>query len=294
MNKLNFIAEKILAKLHRLKRRVVSNYSKQKTIRELKTEVVQCIICEDSHHLNVISKEDRYGLPITTVECARCGLVFTNPMPTQKFLDYFYSSGLYRGLYKGFLKANSKFVEIDKSKERALERISFAERIAMDKIEANISINVLDFGCSEGTFPKEFKLKHPTIMAYGLEPGNSFSSINKENIDGMFDQAEDIPPQIRFNLITMWHVLEHLRNPLNVLKQLVSTLDKNGKIIIEVPDYTIHSSRNRPFHIGHVYHFTDTTLTKLLYKAGLKIAHIGRTGTGELRAVAETSADQHD
>jgi len=84
----------------------------------------------------------------------------------------------------------------------------------------------------------------------------------------------------KFDLITMWHVLEHVEEPEKYIKKIHSLLNKNGKYIIEVPNFDSWTRKfTGKYWLGmdlkyHLTFFTEKSITKLLKKHGFKISDI--------------------
>jgi len=82
---------------------------------------------------------------------------------------------------------------------------------------------------------------------------------------------------LKFDIIMMFHVLEHLRHPAEYLHGLTNILTKEGRIFIEVPDvddalislYNIQAFKKFYFQKAHLYYFSKETLMKVCEKAGL-------------------------
>ena len=85
----------------------------------------------------------------------------------------------------------------------------------------------------------------------------------------------------KFDLITMFHVLEHLENPLDDLRYLSSNLTEDGRFVIEVPNilYQDMSFKNK-WHKGHLFSFTEHSLPLLMNKVGLDTVKCGPIGDG--------------
>ena len=101
-------------------------------------------------------------------------------------------------------------------------------------------VKLLDIGCGKGQFLNFLKKKGWSV--YGTE----FSSISAETakkrigndsifISSDFDELRNI--SIKFNIITLWHVLEHLKNPKKLINLIDEKLISNGFVVIEVPNF---------------------------------------------------------
>ena len=81
----------------------------------------------------------------------------------------------------------------------------------------------------------------------------------------------------KFDVITLWHVLEHVENPDMLLKKLKMLLDKNGLLVMSVPNiqsFQFYIFGRNTFHLDiprHLVHYSPRTIEKLLKKSGFGI-----------------------
>ena len=139
--------------------------------------------------------------------------------------------------------------------------------------------NVLDFGCGWGGFLTKIK-QNKSLSGVELREEcinhiqNKIKKINISNNIISFDK--------KFDIITMFHVLEHIPHQIKTLKFLKSKLNKNGKIIIEVPhaeDFLILQDelkefKNFIFWSEHLILHTYNSLKTILFKSGFKKINI--------------------
>ena len=133
--------------------------------------------------------------------------------------------------------------------------------------------SILDVGCFDG----EFLSKIPgSIFKYGVDfddlaiqrARNKFHPDEAKFFSGSFDSIKyDSPPP---SLITMFHVLEHLPYPIDVLKKLRSISNEKTKLVIEVPvlEEGITNDINGFFSIQHTTHFSKNSLKNCLLQSG--------------------------
>jgi len=124
-----------------------------------------------------------------------------------------------------------------------------------DKIQEPKS--VLDFGCGGGWRMHMLQFQYPDAKVFGYEP----TEHGKKRPDGKFD------------LITLFHVLEHVEDVYEVLAYIKSVLTENGHVLIQVP-YMIMG----PFDLvvaDHVWHFNKASLYELLQKNGFVVSYKG-------------------
>jgi len=139
--------------------------------------------------------------------------------------------------------------------------------------------DVLDFGCGWGNFLKNLKnCKSFNGVELRKECLNYVSNnIKKINISNNINSFNK-----KFDVITMFHVLEHIPHQVKILKILKSRLKNKGKIIIEVPhaeDFLILQDelkefKNFTFWSEHLILHTFNSIKKILSKAGFKSINI--------------------
>ena len=164
---------------------------------------------------------------------------------------------------------------IQKGKKINLDRLQDTDRRFHQFKKYLKKKNILDYGCSLGDFLRRV---NNTKKKYGVEINNSninyikknFSNINIKNNIKLFN--------INFDVITLFHVLEHLPHQVESLKEIKTKLKSSGKLIIEVPhanDFLIsklnhEAFKNFTFWEQHLILHTEKSLKKILIKSGFK------------------------
>ena len=130
--------------------------------------------------------------------------------------------------------------------------------------------NLLDVGCGNGSFLKAFGASYPDWGMVGLELDDKNKKII-ESIKGVkrlhIGNIETL--EEKFDLIVLIHALEHITDPIKLLKSIISKLNPNGQLFIEVPDLA-----SSPFDLliaDHCSHFTLSTLENVILNSGYKI-----------------------
>ena len=141
-----------------------------------------------------------------------------------------------------------------------------------------INKNILDFGCGIGSLMEKIKPLAKTVE--GVEPTDPF----REHVQSqgytchaVIDDA--IGP---YDFISAFHVLEHIPDPIAVLRDLSGKLSPNGLLYIEVPNvndalvilYDIEAYHRFNFFKDHLHYFSRHSLGLAIAKAGLKAAGI--------------------
>jgi trans-aconitate methyltransferase len=126
---------------------------------------------------------------------------------------------------------------------------------------------MLDFGCGNGAMLAAFSAERPDWDLYGSDLSDK-SIATLQTIPG-FKELFIAPIENirgRFDLISLIHSLEHLPQPLEMLRQLGSLLERSGRLFVQVPD-----AMQNPYDFlvaDHLMHFTGDTLRFLSRLAG--------------------------
>jgi SAM-dependent methyltransferase len=138
---------------------------------------------------------------------------------------------------------------------------------------------VLDMGCAEGRLLKAF-LRYG-CLCYGVEhpdfPEERF--LNPDQITYLKgDAALQKLPLNRFDLIFLWHVLEHVQEPMALMSRLRALLSEDGLLVMAVPNFAGREAcafKENWFHLDvpwHRFHFSKPSLRCLATDAGLRVA----------------------
>jgi SAM-dependent methyltransferase len=183
---------------------------------------VSCRICE-SRNADPYLKIDEYQI----VTCLDCGLRYVNPQPSEKELESFYS---------GFDSQRSWRGEAEEAFDRSI-------RATIQRWQSTGA--VLDVGSSKGNFL--VCMREAGFSVYGIEPSekNRTFARQQNGIPSFPGTAEAFlltPITQQFQIITLLNVLEHLRNPKQVLLGLRARLADGGFVVIVVPDCRFHAA----------------------------------------------------
>jgi len=222
---------------------------------------MNCYLC-NSEKFTKKKGRVRDNSSLEILECDNCGLVFLSDFEHISN-DHYENSGMHQ----------EKDIDISSWLESCdaddLRRFNFLKDLILEKV-------LLDFGCGAGGFLKQ--AKSYAKDAYGLELEKRMFPYYKKNHLKVFSSLANLN-DIRFDLITAFHVVEHLKDPISTLKSLSKFLKKGGELIIEVPnsdDALISVYNNRPFQSftywsQHLYLFNTKTMKELINKTGLKL-----------------------
>jgi len=134
---------------------------------------------------------------------------------------------------------------------------------------------ILDFGAGTGDFLQKAKLKGWHIQ--GVEPNKKARSKAKEKGIDLLENLELLPNDQQFDVITLWHVLEHIPDLETITKKLVDLLKENGSLIIAVPNYKSYDALYYKKYWAaydvprHLWHFSQKSIVQLFTPKGMKL-----------------------
>lgn len=236
-------------------------------------KLTECPVCASDNIKNhkvvidhSISKES-----FVIMICDNCSFQFTNPRPTQESIGKFYDSAEYISHTN---KANTPINLIYK----LVRKYSTRNKVQLLKaIAKKDKGRVLDYGAGTGYFLKAVKKSGWSI--YGVEPDNSARQIAEETTGTKIASSlDDLKTKNKkLDVITMWHVLEHIHDINQVFIQLKSLLKEKGKMIIAVPniaslDNSIYNEEWAAYDVPrHLYHFNQESMKTFIMKHGMRI-----------------------
>jgi 2-polyprenyl-3-methyl-5-hydroxy-6-metoxy-1,4-benzoquinol methylase len=221
-----------------------------------------CNLCGGTDGV-LIQNRDRHGDPLAVTCCASCGLAYVDPLPSANELCEFYASR-YRAEYK-------------KVVEPRLKHVYRAGRVALDRLRrlapyAAPPARVLDCGAGGGEFT--YLLSRSGFRASGVEPNDGYRehACRQYGVDlrpGTVDTADFGAGE--FDVITLFHALEHFRDPAGGLRRIAGWLKPGGLLYVEVPNaLTLVSSPTNLYHRAHLFYFAADPLRCLAESCGLQ------------------------
>jgi SAM-dependent methyltransferase len=200
---------------------------------DVPTERVPCYLCgrTDSQHF-IDAQDDLTGKPGTFrfVTCSDCGLVYQNPRVTLDRIGEYYDDQYIAHRKKqrwGFLTTlvERGMNKLDRDKDRIVSRY----------VRLTEASQVLDVGCAVGTFLQRLKQRYGASVT-GVDFKDLSSSPTLSGVEfhcSLFYDAQLAAD--RFDLVTMWHFLEHDYHPPRSLDTARRVLKPGGTLVIEVP-----------------------------------------------------------
>jgi 2-polyprenyl-3-methyl-5-hydroxy-6-metoxy-1,4-benzoquinol methylase len=234
-------------------------------------ENIVCPICQSDEHKRFLTVSD-YNVSRETfhiVECKVCAFKFTNPRPSENQIDKYYESDNYishTDTSEGLINKLYKIVrQITLKQKRSL--------INSFKVESK---TILDIGCGTGAFLNV--MAQDGWKCVGIEPNKNArdKATLKFNIKA-FDEASLVQGLGQFDVITLWHVLEHVHDLQKRILEIKLHMKSTSVLIVAVPNCESTDAKYyKEFWAAydvprHLYHFTPATMNEFMGRNGLEI-----------------------
>jgi 2-polyprenyl-3-methyl-5-hydroxy-6-metoxy-1,4-benzoquinol methylase len=234
----------------------------------------KCPVCgsEDfGHHL---STTDYFltGEEFDLEKCCNCGLIFTNPIIKPEHIGAYYASDKY---YSHPVKSFSPVKLL-------------YDLIKHKNVKSKLSIihgfseagNILDIGCGSGHFLQYAKKRGWKI--FGLEPNTSAREYASRLTGVEIKKPEEakLLPKQGFDVITLWHVLEHIMNLEEQLKLICNLIRNDGYVFVALPNHESPDALKYGKYWAawdvprHLYHFNKATVQFLFAKHNFELSNV--------------------
>ena len=159
--------------------------------------------------------------------CASCGFTFTNPRPTPNELGRYYESEAYISHSNTSHSLQDKIYQLVRRRAIRQKHALIAAHEPQGR--------VLDIGCGTGQFLAY--LMSRGYLVQGVEPSTlAREQAIADHALNVVPSLEQVQSQENFQVVTMWHVLEHVPDVRATFKRLFALLGKRGLLVIAVPD----------------------------------------------------------
>ena len=236
-------------------------------------EQTTCSLCGDTEIGGCFSAYDfdQSSESFEILRCNSCGLALTTPMPDPAIMDRYYPEAYYGSGTKKFSGA-IEFLTVLGCKLRARK---IFKKIAHTRSPEGTR-NVLDIGCGRANLLRF--LNELGCNCYGTERSEFPADSQLTGIKIFKGQVADGKYEDKFfDAVVIWHVLEHLHEPIKTLDEIARITRSEGIIAIAVPNFSSLQStmfKSDWFHLDlprHLYHFNVKNLRQILRKKGYSI-----------------------
>ncbi|MBN1263793.1 MAG: class I SAM-dependent methyltransferase [Candidatus Pacebacteria bacterium] len=228
-----------------------------------KLKKVDCPLCDSSRKEVLFRARNVHGDILLSreefswVRCLGCGLAYVSPRPDQKTIWQYYPRDYY-----------DPRIKIPRSFLKAYRRRYNRARLSLVLKFASLPGRLLDLGAGEGIFVKV--AREAGLEALGVEPGISGKRIK----DFKFGNGS-------FDVVTLWHVLEHMPQPQKEIREIKRVLKRRGWLFLSLPNFKSFGFRLGKtgwFHLDtprHLAGYSPKTVKKLLEDGGFELLKIG-------------------
>lgn len=226
-------------------------------------------VCKDY----TVSKAD-----FSIVICKACGFALTSPRPADAELGRYYESEEY------ISHSNTKKGLIGRLYQ-AVRRRTLKQKLSLVQAQSGAALagekgDLLDIGCGTGEFLNT--CKQAGWKTIGIEPSKSAREMGRKNyaLDVREEDALAAVPAKSQDVITMWHVLEHVPCLNERVQKLKELLRDNGLLVIAVPNRSSHDAEYygefwAAYDVPrHLWHFRATDMRRLMENNGLQVVDI--------------------
>ena len=234
--------------------------------------LTNCPLCYSGQFSNYLTCTD-YTVSqqkFDIVACEQCNFKFTNPRPDAAHIGEYYQSQDYVSHAN---KGNSLINIIYK----IARSFTLNGKIQLINSVADKG-HLLDIGCGTGHFLAAAKKDGWQIT--GVEPDDQARAIaQKEAAQNIHQELPDKLPQ-KYDVVTMWHVLEHIPDLNSFIKKLLGHIHDTSTLVIAVPNYKSYDAQHYKEEWAaydvprHLYHFDQNTMSALMGKYGLKVDQV--------------------
>ena len=234
-------------------------------------QISDCPVCQNNIFEKYLEVQDYTvsNKKFQIVVCKSCDFKFTNPRPDQDEIGEYYkaesyishsntSKGLIAKIYHSVRKYTLK------------RKINLINRLYPQKGK------LLDVGCGTGMFLNEARGNGWKVN--GIEPDSGARQIAEEiNKSTIKTEILSSFQHEKFNIITMWHVLEHVHLLNETVDWLKERITEDGSIIIAVPnheskDAEIYQAQWAAYDVPrHLYHFSQKSIKQLFEQKGFRL-----------------------
>jgi 2-polyprenyl-3-methyl-5-hydroxy-6-metoxy-1,4-benzoquinol methylase len=236
----------------------------------------QCPVCGASEFKSLFKVKD-YTVSSEEFEleqCVSCGFVLTQDVPDEIAIGPYYQSNNY------ISHSDTQKGVINKMYHRVRNITLRSKRNLVEKESGIKRGTLLDIGCGTGAFLNE--MQQAGWKVGGLEPDSGARKM-AEDLYGIqalpsHELFSVIPQSV--DVISMWHVLEHVHALNKYLDQIKTIIRPGGTIFIAVPNHTSsdalkYQSNWAAYDVPrHLYHFSPKTMRLLLQQHGLLVKAI--------------------
>lgn len=229
-----------------------------------------CPICQ-SRKTQIIQKGVWDSVRRNVYQCEKCQTTFLHPVMTKKESERFYSQQGEKARLKRIPGKKAKQFLENKQKKEAIRRAMMLKKYLRP------SQILCEIGASGGHWLELAKGLVKKVVA--IEPGEVEQKKLKTKKIDYYSWLEDLPANLKFDAVAMFHLFEHIAEPRQYLRNLKKHLNKKALVIVELPNvddalvsrYQVEKFKKFYFQSMHCFYYNEKTLANVFKKAGFKL-----------------------
>lgn len=231
----------------------------------------ECPLCQFSSHSNhlIIDDHSHSKESFALVKCDKCALIYTHPRPDKDSIASYYE-------HDNYISHTNKSNNITNTLYKVARTFTLKWKKGLINQYSN-GKTLLDYGCGTGDLLAHLQRSGWDVS--GIEPNDQARAKAEEKDLSVFPEFSKGLKE-SYDIITAWHVIEHVHDLKDTVRQLRKMLHKSGKLLIAVPncasfDATHYGSFWAGYDVPrHLYHFTPDTMKILAAKTKFKVEKI--------------------
>src|SRR5690554_15509 len=236
--------------------------------------IVECPVCNGTSFNKFLETKDYFLTKekFNIVTCKTCDFHFTNPIPNEEHIEDYYKSENYvshNANKKGIINFLYNWVRKRTLRDKAM--------LVRHETEGK---DLLDFGSGSGHFLSV--AENYGFNGVGIEPSKEARdfAIHTKGVKSSEPSVFYDFPKHSFDVITLWHVLEHVMDLEKDIQQMHQILKFDGKLIVAVPNMNSFDARHYKKYWAaydlprHLYHFQEKDIARLMLKYNFQLKKV--------------------
>jgi 2-polyprenyl-3-methyl-5-hydroxy-6-metoxy-1,4-benzoquinol methylase len=220
----------------------------------------KCPLCKSGLFLNAIEVKDHAVSKelFIVCKCTNCKVQFTNPRPTSDHIGRYYD-------FPEYYSHDDSAKNLTQLIYQNIRKITITRKVALINSLVKEKGKLLDYGCGTGEFLNQAKIEGWNVS--GCEPNKKASNLASQKIsEKIFSELDDLDSNQSFDVITLFHVLEHVHKLRKTVKSLLKLLKPDGYLVIAIPNPESYDAKKYGDTWAgwdvprHLYHFNSDAM----------------------------------
>ena len=233
-----------------------------------------CPICKNTVFHEFLKSKDYFLTKeeFTIVQCQKCGLKFVNPRPDEIEISRYYESSDYIS-HDSQTPGIRNFLYSNVRNYTRRKKLQLIEKYTRGK-------KILDIGCGTGEFLSYCQQSGWEVKGVEPNPKAREYALRKYHVEVLDESQLSALTNPFFDVITLWHVLEHVHRLEERMQKIHQILNDDGTLIMAVPNSNSWDACHyKNFWAAydlprHIYHFSQNTINHLAKNSGFEIKKI--------------------